>query len=324
MKCIVIGGTGFLGHFVAGELFARGHAVTAVGRPPAPQPGYLPPSAEVVIGNIHEMSDDTLLRMFDGAGAVVFGGGADGRDLFPVPAIDGYRTANVAPMGRLVPLLRRAGVPRLVILGSFYTALARKFPALRLGELHPYVQSRLEQTRLSFELASPDLSVGVLELPYIFGAAPGRGTLWGFYVRHIQDNDPVPVPSGGTACVTARQVGQATAGACERVSGHRHYAVVDSNHSYRELYSLFADAMGIYRTFRLIAQDEAMAEAEKQLERLAMAGKEHGMHPVGLAELQAVHACLDPAPAMEDLGYGPDNLPAALAATVRATLQFNH
>jgi nucleoside-diphosphate-sugar epimerase len=322
MRVIVIGGTGFLGYFVAGELVARGHAVTAVGKPPAPSPGYLPPSAEVVTGDLNEMSDDTLLKLFDGAGAVVLGSGADGRDLFSVPALDGYRKANVAPIGRLVPLLHRASVPRLVILGSFYTALDRKFPDLRLGEVHPYVQSRLEQTRLSFELAGANLSVGVLELPYIFGAAPGRGTLWGFYLRHVQDNDPVSVPTGGTACVTARQVGLATAGACERVNGHQEYAVVDCNYSYLKLYGLFAEALGLRRDFRLTDRDEAITQAEQQIERLAATGKEHGMHPVGLAELQAVFAYLDPEPAMEALGYNPDDLPAAIADTVRATLQF--
>lgn len=323
MKCVVIGGTGFLGHFVAGELDARGHAVTAVGLPPAPAPGYLPASTEVVVGSLDEMSDNTLLKIFDGADAVVFGAGADGRDLFPVPAIDGYRKANVAPIGRLVPLMLTASVPRLVILGSFYTALARRFPDLRLGEVHPYVQSRLEQAHLSFELGGANLSVGVLELPYIFGAAPGRGTLWGFYLRHVRDHDPVPVPTGWTACVTARQVGQATAGACERVSGHQQYAVVESNYSYVKLYRLFADALGLRRHFRPTARDEAMAQAEQQVEWLAATGKEHGMHPVGLAELQAVQAYLDPAPAMEALGYSQDDLPAAIADTVRATLQFN-
>lgn len=322
MKSVVIGGTGFLGHFITGELVARGHAVTAVGYPPAPPPGYLPAAAEVVLGDVNEMSDDALLRMFDGAGAVVFGGGADGRNLFSAPAIDGYRAANVAPMRRLVSLLLRAGVPRLVILGSFYTALDRTLPALRLGEVHPYVGSRLEQTKLTFELAGSALSVGVLELPYIFGAAPGRGTLWGFYIQHVQDHDPIPVPAGGTACVTARQVGLATAGAGERVSGHRHYAVVDSNVSYAELYRRFADPLGLTRGIRTVPREEAVADAERQLAHAATTGKEHGMNAVGLAELQAVPAHLDPAPAMEALGYGPDDLAAAIADTVRATLQF--
>lgn len=324
MKVVVIGGTGFLGHFVVNELVSRGHAVVAVGRPPAPPKDYLPGTAEIVMADINDSSDDALLRMFDSAGAVVFGGGADGRNLFSAPAIDGYRAANVTPMRRLISLLHRAGVPRLVILGSFYTALHRTFPALKLDTVHPYVASRLEQNQLTFELAGPKLSVGVLELPYIFGAAPGRGTLWGFYVKHVRDHDPIPVPFGGTACVTARQVGLATAGACERVDGHRHYAIVDSNVSYSELYRRFADALGLSRSIRVLSREEALADAQRQSEQQLASGKEHGMNPIGLAELQAIHAHLDPAPAMESLGYGQDDLPKAIADTVQATVQYSN
>lgn len=321
MNVLIIGGTGYLGYFSVWELFKQGHQVTAIGLPPAPELGYLPDEVEVLLTNLSTLSDDDVQKLLDGFDVVVFGGGADGRNAFPPPAIAGYREANVEPIKRLVPLMHKVGSQRLVILGSYYTALDRTFPQLRIAERHPYVMSRLEQSQVAFELAGQQISVAILELPYIFGAAPNRGTLWGAYIQQIQQQDEVSIPSGGTACVTAQQVGWAVAKACERVRGHKYYAIVEDNLTYEQIYRLFADALNLNRSFRLIPLENALTTAQEQAEKMKTALQCGGYDPVGMAEMQATQLFLDPMPAIEALEYGRDQLAKAIQDTVEATLR---
>jgi len=320
MKIVMIGGTGFLGWFTTAELLARGHHVVAVGLEP-PAPGTMPAGVETVAMDTDAASDGALHALLGGADVLIHAAGADGRAMFDAPAIDGFRRANVEPMRRLLPAMKTRGVRRLVIFGSYYTALDRLFPDLGICERNAYPRSRREQAELAFELAGDDVSVGVLELPYIFGAAPGRGTLWGFYIDAVRAHpDAMPVAPGGTACVTATQVARAAAGACERLEGHRHHPVGGENLRYASIYRLFADALGMSPRFVPKAQDEALENAHAQRRRLAEAGKETGYDPVDVARWQSAPLFLDPRPAMEALGYGPDDLAAAVRDTVRTTL----
>ncbi len=315
----MIGGTGFLGYFTCVELLARGHEVVAVGLKP-PAEGQMPPGATCVSLDTTTCSDDDLGGLLKGCDAVIHAAGADGRNSFPAPAIDGFRAANVGPIRRLMGAMRAAGCPRLVIFGSYYTSLYRLFPHLGFLSGGAYPLSRQEQTELAFDLAGQDMDVAVLELPYIFGGAPGRGTLWGFYMDHVRGHDPeVPVPAGGSACVTARQVALAAVGACERSEGHRTYPIGGENLTYAQIYGLFADAMGLSRRFVVKPAAPAVEAAEAQRAQLAASGTETGYDPVAVARWQEQFLFLDAAPAMQALGYGPDDLAAAIRATVEAT-----
>jgi nucleoside-diphosphate-sugar epimerase len=316
----MIGGTGFLGWFTTSELVARGHDVVAVGLEP-PAPGTMPPDVATVAMDVDAADPGALGRLLDGADVLVHAAGADGRAMFDAPAIDGFRRANVEPMRRLLPATKARRVRRLVILGSYYTALDRLFPELGICERNAYPRSRREQADLAFELAGDDVSVGVLELPYIFGAAPGRGTLWGFYIDAVRAHpDTMPVAPGGSACVTATQVARAAAGACERLEGRRHFPIGGENLRHASIYRLFADALGLSPRFGTKPPDEAFAHAHAQRRRLAEAGKETGYDPVDVARWQSEPLFLDPLPAMEALGHGPDDLAEAVRDTVRATL----
>ena len=137
MRIVMIGGTGFLGWFTTTELLARGHEVVAVGLE-EPAPGSMPSQVRSVVMNLDTASDAEVSALLEGAGALIHAAGTDGRTVYDPPAIEGFRRANVEPMRRLVPLLKAARVPRLVIFGSYYTAIDRMFPQLRICERNAY------------------------------------------------------------------------------------------------------------------------------------------------------------------------------------------
>jgi dihydroflavonol-4-reductase len=321
MRVVMIGGTGFLGFFTCRNLVARGHDVLALGLG-APAPGTMPDGVRCEDCNVETCSDTVLADVLAGADAVIYASGADGRFSDRAPAIHGFRRHNVTPMRRLIPAMKTAGSTKLVVFGSYYTSIARDRPDLVDLSRNPYPLSRQEQMDVSFELCGDDIGVDVLELPYIFGGAPRRGTLWGFTMEKVSAPGPVPVPAGGTACVTADQVGAAAAGAVERSGPHAAWPIGGENLTYREIYGMFAEALGVSTDF--VAADHAaeIAAAEEQRRGLVEAGIETGYDPVDVVRWQEETLFLDPTPAMSALGYETDDIAKAIRETVAATQKY--
>lgn len=320
MRIAVFGGTGQLGHFVIKHLHQRGHQCLAIGLGGAPERGFLPPTTEFLPLNLETAEVHDLAQILNGYDVVIHSTGADGRNLFATPAIDSFRRANVEPVARLIQAMKLTRSRNLVILGSYYTAMERIFPSLDLSSISPYIASRKEQNQVAFASAGPEISVAILELPYIFGAAPGRSTLWGFYIDQIKTSkDVVQVHSGGTACVTMNQVGMATATACESHVGHRNYPMGGTNLKYREIFELFCRHLGMSRS---IVTAPANCFAEKALEQvnsLATRGLEGAYHPVKFLDVEEVDLYMDPGPAMQALSYGHESISEAIRESVVAT-----
>ena len=222
MKVFMIGGTGLLGSEAARELIARGHAVSSIALPPLPTGAVLPPEMKIEYGNYLEMSDDALRAHLTGCEGFVFAAGVDERVEGPAPIYDLYKKYNIDPVKRLLKLCRECGVRHAVILGSYFSYAAKKWPEKKLTEYHPYIRSRIDQEEAAMAFAGNDLDVSVLELPYIFGTQPGRRPVWVFLVENVMSMKKVTMyPKGGSTMVTVRQVGQAVAGALERSRGGR-------------------------------------------------------------------------------------------------------
>lgn len=320
MRIIMIGGMGFLGYFTCRALIAAGHEVTAVGLAP-PDDGTMPEGTRIAICNIDTCSEGELAALLEGVDCVIHAAGADGRFSDKAPVIDAFRARNVTPVERLVPAMKAAGSRNLVIFGSYYTALARSRTGLVELSRNAYPLSRQEQMESAFRLAGDGMAVNVLELPYIFGGAPGRGTLWGYVMDKVRAAGPVAVVSGTTACVTAEQVAAAAVGACSWVKGHAAWPIGGENLSYLQIYSHFAAALGVAPQFVPADPVAERAAAEAQRARLAAAGIETGYDPLDVARWQESDLGLDPAPALAALSYGTDSIASAIRDTVAATLK---
>lgn len=323
MHATVIGGTGQLGHFVIKHLDAAGVSTQAIGIGQLPEAGFLPAATKVLLADTNNCNQAQLEEILAGSDIVIHSAGADGRALFDAPAIEGFRAANVEPTKRLVAAMKRTGAARLVILGSYYTAMHRLYPKLDIPGKSAYVQSRIEQANAVMQEAGPWMDVAILELPYIFGAAPGRGTLWDFYIQALQQNsEEVAVHMGGSACVSMNQVGKAAAHASLYARGQVFIPVGSDNLSYQEIYELFAKALGLSR--KIVPKPTAffLDKALQQKAKLIAMGKESAYDPVGLLDMEALPFFIDPAPAMQMLRYEAEDMAAAIKETVNASLKY--
>jgi nucleoside-diphosphate-sugar epimerase len=323
MHATVIGGTGQLGHFVIKHLENLGFTTTAVGLGKLPEPGYLPTGTKVLLKDTSNCTQLELQELISGSDVIIHAAGADGRALFDAPAIDGFRAANVQPIKSLIAAMKETGAIRLVILGSYYTAMHRLFPKLNIPAKSAYVLSRLEQANIAFQEAGSQIDVAILELPYIFGAAPGRGTLWDFYIQTLLNTkDEVPVHMGGSACVTMNQIGIATANASLHSTGKCFIPIGNENFTYQEIFEMFAKALGVQCSIVPKPIDYFLEKARQQKAQLQEKGKESAYDPVGLLYMEELNFFIDPAPAMHMLKYEAEDIATAIEETVKATLTF--
>ena len=211
MKVFMIGGTGLLGCEAARIFLERGHQVKSVALPPLPEGAPIPEAMELEFCNIYEKSDEEIKAMLTGYDCFVFAAGIDERVEFPAPVYDAYYKYNIAPLKRILPLCKEVGMKNAVILGSYFSYLAKQRPDMKLTEKHPYIRSRIDQEEVAFSFADENFDVAVLELPYIFGTQPGRKPVWVILIEQIKRMDKLPCtmyPGGGTAMLTVRQVGE--------------------------------------------------------------------------------------------------------------------
>jgi nucleoside-diphosphate-sugar epimerase len=324
MNIFMVGGTGLLGWHTIGELLARGHTVSTIALPPLPAPGLLPPEVHCTLGDIATLDDDAALRLLSGQEGLIYAAGLDDRVLLDKPAYPQFRQANVEQCLHFIQLARRAGVRKVVVFGSYFTYCDRLWPELDLCAAHCYIRSRREQLAAVLGESKDGMETVVLELPYIFGTMPGRMPLWTFLIdilRGMGRTVLYPQKTGGTAMVTVHQVAQAAAGALERGEGGKAYPIGGENMPWSQFIPLLLDGMGggakvvhlpklLYKLGNLkLAHDHARH------------GKEGGLNLVALAEIMYREAYIDPQPAMAALGYGTDDVRAAIRQTVQRCLQ---
>lgn len=319
----MIGGTGLLGSASAAEFIKHGHQVVSIALPPLPDKSCLPPEMEIILGNCINMGDDELKSYLAGCDAFVFAAGVDERMEFPPPVFDQYLKYNVDIVKRLLHLSKETGIKRAVILGSYFSYFAKKWPALKLTEYHPYIRSRIMQEEVAMSFNSEGMDVMVLELPYIFGAQPGRKPVWTFLVQMIKGMKGFTIyTKGGTTMVTVRQVAQAVAGAIEKGKGGTCYPVGWFNMTWKEMLSIFHKYMGMPNRkvitmpsflFRLIGR-KIMKDFEKR-------GIESGLDIVAFTAIQTSKTFIDKTLIQKELGVTDDDIDAAIGDSVKLCME---
>jgi len=317
-RVLVVGGTGFLGWHAVQEFVRRAYRVRVLALPPLPAADLFPPHVDVQLHDVNALSDGALTRLLAGQDALVFAAGVDDRALPPRPAYPFFRQGNVLGPARLFRLARQAGVRRAVLLSSYFVHFARLWPNQKLGERHPYIRSRLEQIQACLQAAEPDMEVITLGLPYIFGAMPGRIPLWKPLIDYLRAFRIVLYPRGGTACVSVQSVAQAIVGAVERGQHGAFYLISDENLTWRQMLLGLAKAMGRERL--IISLPNSLVRLLLLLVKgwHALQGKESGLDPLHLAEIQTAQTFFDPEPARRALGFTQGDLQRAFAETVAA------
>ena len=324
MKIFMIGGTGLLGSAAASQLIARGHEVSTLSLPPLPEGAVIPPEMKIEYGNYLELPDEFFRRAFKGCEGFVFAAGVDERVEARPPVYELYRKYNIDPLKRLLRLAKESGVKRAAVCGSYFSYFAKTRPELELEKNHPYIRSRMEQERLAMSFADENFSVSVLELPYIFGAQPGRRPVWVFLVEMLRKMKPVAFwCRGGTAMVTVRQAGEAIAGALERTEGGKCWPVGYFNMKWKDMLRIFHKYMGCPRKKILTVPDWMFSVGVRAMKRKQeKRGIEGGLDLPKFVKLQCGDQFIDSTLGCDPLGVQPDDIERAIGESVRLSAEI--
>ena len=265
MKIYLIGGTGLLGLEAAKVLIGRGHTVVADALPPLPVGAEIPKEMELHLRDVNRRTDDELRQIMKDVDCFIFASGIDERVECAPPVYDSYIKYNVAPLKRILPIAKEAGVKKAVICGSYFSMLSKpEYPYAKkmkkgLLERNPYIRARMEQEAVVASMCDENFDAAVLELPYIFGTQPGRQPVWTILIEQLAPMDKMKstlYPKGGTAIVTVSQVGEAIAGAAEKLGeeykGFHAWPIGMVNYTWKRFLKVVYDARGMGKDRKVI------------------------------------------------------------------------
>jgi nucleoside-diphosphate-sugar epimerase len=294
MKVFMIGGTGLIGSIAAKEIISKGHFVTSLALPPVPKSTFIPQDMKLYLKDFMKMTDEELLKLFKDCKGFVFAAGIDERVEGKPPIYDLYKKYNIEPLKRLLPLAKRAGVKHSIILGSYFVHFDREWKDLNLYDNHPYIRSRVDQEKIALSYSDTNMSVSVLELPYIFGIQPGRKPVWVFLVEQIKKMKlRTFYPKGGTTMITANQVGKLIANLLEMPDGAQAIPVGYYNLTWNEMLEQFHKCMNINRKIFNIPKWIYKMGLSTYKRQYKKRGIESGLDLVGLAEIMTRNAYIE-------------------------------
>ena len=323
MNVFMVGGTGLLGCMAAEIFLERGHSVTSIALPPLPVGAPIPKEMKLELGNLYEKTDEEIRQLLQGHDCFVFAAGIDERVEFPAPVYDAYDRFNIQPLRRILPLCKEAGVKKAVILGSYFSYLAKERPDMKLCEKHAYIRSRIDQEEVAFSYADENFDVAVLELPYIFGTQPGRKPVWVILIEQLARMDKLPFtmyPAGGTAMLTVRQVGQVIVGAAEKSKGAKAWPISMYNMTWKEFLKIVYEARGMGANRKIISippwvMKLGVAPTVKEFEAR---GIEYGVDPMQLPYIMDLNLFM-PDSFAKELGATEDDIRSAIFDSVRVS-----
>ncbi|MFA5481372.1 MAG: NAD-dependent epimerase/dehydratase family protein, partial [Bacilli bacterium] len=320
MKVFIVGGTGLIGSEAARELIKRGHQVTSIALPPIPQGANLPKEMKITFGNYMSMSDEEIRQHLKGMDALVFAAGVDERIEGPSPIYEIFKKYNIDGLERLIRIAKEVGVKHVSICGSYFSHFAKKWPALELTRHHPYIRSRIDQEKMALSYAGDGFDVSILELPYIFGAQPGRKPVWVFLIESIRKmKKRTFYTKGGTTMVSVRQVSEGIAGALEKTRGGATYPFGYYNYEWAEFLKIVHRYMNYPANRKVITIPRFLFALQGwQINKSRRKNNiEGGLDMVKFAKLQTANLFIDAKEGAEYLGVTPDDIDAAIGESVR-------
>ena len=308
-----------MGSAAAEELIRRGHKVRAIALAPVPEGAKLPPEMELSFQNYLTLTDDEIRICFKGCDGFVFASGIDERIGGPSPIYDFFNKYNLTPLERLLRIAKEFGVKHTVICGSYFSYFNRIWPQHEMARWHPYIRSRLEQEKMALGFADDSFSVAILELPYIFGAQPGREPVWTIVVNVVRGMKRATLyPKGGTTMVTRRQVAQAIAGALEKTKGGKCWPIGWYNMVWKDFLAIVHRYMGMPGRKVITVPDWLFKLGIKAVEKKIRTGEhsEGGLYMPKFAAVQASETFIDKSLGCIPLGVEEDDIVSAIGESI--------
>jgi dihydroflavonol-4-reductase len=255
MNILVVGGTGLIGGHAALHLASLGHRVTIAARKPAQEGSALTKLPFLELDYVNAPARPRVLKTFD---AMVFAAGNDIRHLPPgTDEAAHWQRANVEAVPAFFAQARDAGIPRAILIGSFYPQAAP-----HLVERSSYVRGRKLSDEGARALASDDFHVCSLNAPFVAGTVPGLVVPGlqahaNYALGRIPQIPPFAMP-GGVNFISTQSLSEAVAGALARGENGKAYLVGDENLTFLDYFGTYFAAAGRTEPLPLLDQEHPL------------------------------------------------------------------
>lgn len=323
MKILVIGGNGLLGTHTVREAIRRGHQVTILSRSNVDRSEDLGGSVTCLTGNVYDLENAAIEKMLSGQDAVVYSLGLDDREVHKRPAYQLFHHDHVTICMRMVEKAKQCGVRKFIVYGSYFTYFNQEYPELRLSEKNVYVRTRLEQKEAVLASSTKEFETFVFELPYIIGYLPGRFPPWTFLFSLLKSGkkNVLFFGRGGTAVVTANQVGQATLGAIENGVGGKSYPISGGNLTWKDFARIYFEASGQKKRVMGIPKSVFILFGVIDSVILFFRNRERGLSLANYAALQFRDAFVDPSLSINALQFTREDCEVELKKMISAWIE---
>jgi len=314
-QALVIGGLGFIGVHITQALEKRNYKVTVSTRSVANNKERTTSAIRI---DLDTMSDEVLRPLLEPFQIIVFCGGLDDRNIPTGDAWHYFYQGNVTPCVRLANLCSEGKLEHLVILGSYFSYFNRKHPEWKMQERHPYVYSRLRQELETRKALGGHASLSVLEIPYVFGSAPGLVPLWKPLIDYIYRMPVVLYTKGGTNICAVEQVADAVVGIVESPVRRDNWIVGGKNVTWKDLIGMIARPMKKRKLVITVPNLLVYMGAIILKMYFKIRGKQSGLDAFHFMAVQTKNTFLDTSESMNMLGYDHGDMQAAVDKTVAA------
>lgn len=328
MKTMIFGGTGTIGYEAALHLLDQGHIVEAIARRKVSMSPQFDQNVKLHLVDVFQQSDAQLIDLLTGIDTLIYASGPDDRTPHDIPVqqtLDHYLVTEVT---RILRSARQAGVKKAVLAGSYFTTFHRMHPEWSLTERHPYIKARVIQSQQAITIGHedshlPPMDVMMLEIPYVFGVTPHRIPFWKniLFDMVLNADQVIPYyPTGGTAVITAKQAGQAAAGALQYGKHGQCYPIGDVNMTWQELIQAVLDAFDLQKTIVELPLDTAIQHGITTSNQLKEQGKESGLSLEHIHEdIMLRHLYLEQQPVFKQLNIQTGGVIEALHESIWAS-----
>lgn len=282
-RIFVVGGAGFLGYHVCLELVRRGYDVTSLAIPNETAGDYLTSGVTILQADIDQTSDEALGDMLKGHDALVYAVGPDDRIELEsgVKARDFFQKHLVDRTERVLKIAKQSGVEKAIIFGSYFSYISNHgLAGVPVGQLerHPYIEARVDQTKRGFALGDDGFAVAVLNIPYVFGVAPGKTPIWRHvFLERFKDFPKIYYGNGGTTVVSAKKIAVATAQAIEFAAHGDELAVGSKNMKFHPMIEQLLREAGIGKPVGYLPNWLLSLGMKRQYEKAKKAGLDAGL-----------------------------------------------
>lgn len=253
-KIFVVGGAGFLGYHTCLRLVEQGREVTCLAMPDEVVDEDLSSKVHLVRANLDELDNDSLIELLSGHDGLIYAAGPDDRVELGkgVKASEFFDEQLVARTERTLRAAKLAGVKKSIIFGSYFSYINNHgLAGVKKGQLerHPYIKARVEQTRRVFGLGDDDFSVAVLNIPYVFGTAPGKEPIWKrVFVERFADQPKIFYGNGGSTVISAKKIAESASQAMIFASHGDELAIGSRDMKFKPMISRLLDEAGINKS----------------------------------------------------------------------------